>query len=199
MSSDAVASQRPPAGLALAGDVTCLSEGWYACVDAELAGVTGFPTCLDALDAYVTPAALTKAALAGLPVPDWRLAADGFEPPCLIERVGPQPGPALLVRARDERDIDLRRLTRSRDDVFCVQQLPRGVEIVEVRIVAGRTDRADLADWARDVHRVFGLPLMTARLARADGRMLFCGVGPLPASALTEREREWLGSCATQP
>src|SRR5690606_28830490 len=53
----------------LAGDYSYLTTGYYASLDAELAGLKVLPTTADALDAYVVPIAMENAHLAGLAVP----------------------------------------------------------------------------------------------------------------------------------
>src|SRR5690606_41242740 len=68
----------------LSGDYTYLTSGYYASLDAELAGLSVLPTTADALDAYVVPIAMEKARAAGIPVPPCVVVTDRFPPPPLL-------------------------------------------------------------------------------------------------------------------
>ncbi|MDZ7707910.1 MAG: RimK-like ATPgrasp N-terminal domain-containing protein [Trueperaceae bacterium] len=70
--------------LNLHGDYTYLSSGYYASLDAELAGERMLPTPEDALDAYVVPIAADKARRAGIAVPDVTLVTDRFPAPPFV-------------------------------------------------------------------------------------------------------------------
>ena len=104
----------PPStpSLLLSGNYEYLTDGYYECQDAELSGAPGvMPTCADALDAYVVPIALEKAANAGIAVPDWVLTHEYFPVPAVCYGVNPFSRRYAIVRAESERESAAKQLT----------------------------------------------------------------------------------------
>jgi hypothetical protein len=182
----------PPStpSLRLSGDYEYLTEGYYACQDAELAGANALPSCADALDAYVVPIALQKAAKAGVPVPDWVLTNEYFPVPAVCYGVNPFSRKYAVVRSEAEREAAARQLTWNGKYTICCQRISPATELVEFRLVCGRTSSPEFADWADRLFSLFRLPLATVRLLR-NGRLELSAVEILPWRTLTDEERAW--------
>ena len=192
MSSDPDARTSSPAQhVELSGDYEILSEGYYRCQDAELAGENARPACADAADAYVVPIALEKASLAGLPVPEWFFTNEYFPPPCVVYGVNPFSRGYAIVRTEAEREAAARKFSWHRKYVMCCEKIGAETEVVEVRVVRGRTLAPGFDQWAVDASRVFGLPLFTLRLLRDGESVRFSSIAILRAKTLHPAERAW--------
>jgi len=176
----------------VSGNYEYLTEEYYRCQDAELAGGTlPSPTCADALDAYIVPVALEKAAMAGLPVPDWFLTNEYFQPPAVVDAINPFSRRFAVVRSEAECATAAKQLSWNFKYSFCVQRISDATELVEVRMVAGRTEQPDYADWASLVYAVFALPVASIRLLCTGPVVQFSAIGMLPWRTLTATERRW--------
>ena len=176
----------------LSGEYEYMSAGYYACQDAELAGADVLPACADALDAYVVPIALEKAANAGLAVPEWILTHEYFPVPAVCYGVNPLSRRHEVVRDESSRRAVARRLTSNFRYSMCCQLIAPQTEIAEFRMVFGRTESAEFAGWADSVFSVFRVPLATVRLLRG-ARLELSAIEPLPRRVLTPTELAWLG------
>jgi len=177
--------------LLLSGDYEYLTEGYYRCLDAEFApGASPMPTCADALDAYVVPIALEKASKAGLPVPDWVLTNEYFPVPAVCYGVNPFSRKYAVVRTEAEREAAARQLTWNMKYTICCQRITEATQIAEFRMVCGRTEQAEFADWADRIFGIFRVPVATVRLLR-NGRLEFSAVEILPYARLGAVERGW--------
>jgi hypothetical protein len=183
----------PPStpSLLLSGNYEYLTDGYYACQDAELSGAADvMPTCADALDAYVVPIALEKAAKAGVAVPDWVLTHEYFPVPAVCYGVNPFSRRFAVVRDESEREAAAKQLTWNFKYTMCCQRISVATEIAEFRMVGGRTEEAEFADWADRLFGIFRLPVATVRLLR-NGRLEFSAIEILPFKQLTPTERRW--------
>jgi len=174
----------------LSGRYEYMTEGYYACQDAELAGEDAMPTCGDALDAYVVPIALEKAAKAGIPVPAWLLTNEYFPVPAICYGVNPFSRKYAVVKDEASRESEARRLTWNHKYTMCCQSIGATTEIVEFRMVCGRTEQTEFADWAKRLFEVFRVPLATVRLLRG-ARLEFSALEALPFESLAPSERAW--------
>src|SRR5262245_6242881 len=121
--------------LLLSGDYEYMTEGYYTCQDAELAGYSEvLPTCADALDAYVVPIAMEKAAKAGIAVPDWVLTNEYFPVPAVCYGVNPFSRKYAVVREEGEREAVARRLTWNFKYTMCCQSISAATQIAEFRL-----------------------------------------------------------------
>src|SRR5262245_54776262 len=113
----------PPLWIDDTGDYRYLREAYYRSQDAELSGKPMLPSCLEALDAFLTPITLLKASLADIPVPKYRLANDSFSvaAPALVLSV-----PAFRTKYRLVRDSNS--LTAVIDEMSCRQMYPVLIE-----------------------------------------------------------------------
>jgi hypothetical protein len=180
----------PSDSLLLSGGYEYMTEGYYACQDAELAGKDAMPTCADALDAYVVPVALEKAAKAGVAVPEWVLTNEYFPVPAVCYGVNPFSRKYAVVRDETQRESAAKRLTWNFKYTICCQHVTASTEIVEFRMVCGKTEQTEFADWAERLFAIFRVPVATVRLLR-NGRLEFSAIEPLPFKSLTPQEREW--------
>lgn len=179
----------------LVGSYEYMSEGYYACQDAELEGRDAMPTCADALDAYVVPVALEKAAKAGVPVPEWLLTSEYFPVPAVCYGVNPFSRKYAVVRDETSREREARRLTWNHKYTICCQRITASTEVVEFRMVCGKTEQTEFADWAERMFAIFRIPVATVRLLR-NGRLEFSALEILPYKFLTPTERAWARSFA---
>ncbi len=174
----------------LSGDYAYMTAGYYACQDAELAGADALPTCADALDAYVVPIALEKAAKAGLAVPEWILTHEYFPVPAVCYGVNPFSRRHEVVRDESARRAVARRLTGNFRYSMCCQLIAPASEVVEFRMVGGRTASPEFEGWADGVFSVFRVPLATVRMLRG-ARLELSAIEPLPRRLLTPAELAW--------
>lgn len=177
----------------LAGDYTYMTSGYYQSLDAELAGRRVMPTTQEALDGYVVPIALEKARAAGLDVPDYELVTDRFpEPPFLAYPVNPFSSKGELITDAQMLQERRRGLTYTGKYAVLCQRLPHDYRIDVVRSVMGRCLVDEYEGFAREVFRVFRLPLARIRVIVASTAYLLSALEPLPRDALTLREKELL-------
>lgn len=177
----------------LDGDYGYLEDGYYASLDLEAAGEAVVPTTAQALDAYVVPIALVKAAHAGLPVPSYDVVTDRFPaPPLLAYPINP-------FSSRGERldtpaDVAARRkgLTYAGKYAVLCQRLPDGCRVDTLRVVLGRTTVPEYEAYARDLFTCFRLPLVKARVVVTTGAYLLSALEPLPWRSLTPEERAFV-------
>ncbi len=175
----------------LAGDYGYLLVGYYASLDAELAGIHVLPTTGDALDAYVVPLAMERARAAGLPVPPFHFVTDRFPPPPLMAYpINPfsTKGELLL----DAEAIEARRkgLTYTGKYAVLCQEIPDDYRIDVVRVVLGRVLIPEYETLAARLFAAFRLPLMRCRVIVTAGAYLLSAVEPLPFGQLTSDERD---------
>ena len=182
----------------LDGDYGYLEAGYYASLDLEDAGVSAIPTTADALDAYVVPVALVKAAAFGLPVPTSVVATDRLPPPPLLAY------PVNPFSSRGERletlaDIETRKagLTYTGKYAVLCQRLPEGSRVDTLRIVLGRCESAEYTAFARALFACFRLPLMRARVIVTAEAYLLSALEPLPWRSLSAAERSLLEEVGT--
>lgn len=175
------------------GNYEYLTEGYYRCQDAEIEGVPLIrPTCNDALDAYVVPVALEKAALAGLAVPEWYLSNEYFTPPAVVYGVNPFSRKFAVVRTDNERESAAKQLTWNFKYSMCCQRIEAATEIIEIRMVGGQTERGEYADWAYLVHEAFNLPVAAIRLLKTGTLVQLSAIEILPYRTLNAREKRWV-------
>jgi len=185
----------------LDGDYGYLEEGYYRSLDREDAGEQVIPTTAEALDAYVVPVALVKAARHGLPVPSFEVVTDRFPPPPLMA-YPINPFSSRGERLDDQNAIETRRkgLTYTGKYAVLCQRLPDGCRVDMLRVVMGRTTVTEYGAYARDLFVCFRLPLLRARVIVTTSAYLLSAVEPLPWRTLTADERAlveeagtWLG------
>jgi hypothetical protein len=169
----------------LSGDYEYLTEGYYACEEAEDAHTTPFPTCADVLDAYIVPIALERARIAGLPVPAWHLTNDDFEAPAVLYGVNPFARNHLVVRDSAERKGAAAKISRNGKFVMCCEQLPEDADLVAFDMAFGRTPDDRFAGWAADVYRVFRLPMAKVRLMTSQDGSWLSAIERLPKDDLS--------------
>ena len=174
----------------LAGDYTYLTTGYYASLDAELAGLAVLPTTAEALDAYVVPLAMAKAAAAGLPVPEHEVVTDRFpKAPLLAYPVNPFTSKGELLL--DDAAVESRRkgLTYTGKYAVLVQHLPHDHRIDVLRTVLGMSVVPEYEELAARLFEVFRLPLMKVRIVVTTREYLLSAIEPLPFAELTQEER----------
>jgi len=182
----------------LIGDYTYLTDGYYASLDMEQSGGQVAPTAAECLDAYVVPIALTKAEQAGIAVPRSQLVTDRFlAPPIMAYPVNPFSSRGELLP--DAATIELRRkgLTYTGKYAVLCQALPDDFRIDVVRIVLGHTAIPEYGAFAREMWRVFRLPLMKVRTIVVKDAYLLSGIEPLPLRQLTADERSVVEEAGT--
>jgi hypothetical protein len=186
--------------LNLAGDYSYMGAGYYASLDAELAGFKVLPTTADALDAYVVPIALEKARLAGLATPPFDIVTDKFPPlPILAYAINPFSTMVELVTKGDDLAAKFKALTMTGKYATLCQRLPDDYRLDVVRCVLGRTLVREYAELAEKLFATFRLPLMRARVIVSTSDYLFSAIEPLPFDELTLNEKRLLKELSAWP
>lgn len=184
--------------LNLAGDYEYLSAGYYASLDAELAGERMLPTPEEALDAYVVPILLVKASAAGMAVPEATIVTDRFPtPPFLAWPIHPFSSKGEVIL--DAATLEARRggLTYAGKYAVACQRLPADYRLDTIRVVLGGCDVPELAELASEAFRVLRLPLMRLRVIVSADAYLLAAVGPLAFDELTVDERTRIDEVGT--
>jgi len=193
VTTDDVTSRSGSVFRELSGNYEYLTEGYYRCQDAELAGHNRImPRCVDALDAYVVPVALERASQAGIPIPDWYLTNEFFHPPAVVYGVNPFSRKYAVVFTEEERDVAAKQLSWNYKYSVCCQRITPDTEIVDFAMVAGLTARPEFATMARSIFEVFHLPLANVRVLKLGQEIKLSAIELLPKRSLGSREREWL-------
>jgi hypothetical protein len=182
----------------LSGDYTYLTSGYYASLDAELAGMRVLPTTADALDAYVVPIAMEKARLAGIPVPPHEVVTDRFPPPPLLAYpINPFSSRGVLLLDADAVESRRKGLTYTGKYAVLVQHLPGDHRIDVLRLVMGRTHVPEYEELGRQLFEVFRLPLMKVRIVVTTKEYMLSAIEPLPFGELTAEDRAHLEGLGT--
>jgi hypothetical protein len=182
----------------LSGDYTYLTSGYYASLDAELAGMRVLPTTADALDAYVVPIAMEKARLAGIPVPPHEVVTDRFPPPPLLAYpINPFSSRGVLLLDADAVESRRKGLTYTGKYAVLVQHLPGDHRIDVLRLVMGRTHVPEYEEMGRQLFEVFRLPLMKVRIVVTTKEYMLSAIEPLPFGELTAEDRAHLEGLGT--
>lgn len=182
----------------LAGDYSYLTSGYYASLDAELAGLTVLPTTADALDAYVVPIAMEKATHAGIAVPEHEIVTDRFPPaPMLAYPVNPFSWKGELLL--DDAAVESRRkgLTYTGKYAVLVQHLPHDHRIDVLRVVMGRSLVPEYETLARVLFETFRVPLMRVRIVVTPKAYQLSAIEPLRFDELVAEERSCLEGLGT--
>ncbi|MEK6711750.1 MAG: hypothetical protein AABZ64_14350 [Nitrospinota bacterium] len=184
----------------LAGDYNYIESAYYVSQDIEAAGHAVHPTCKEMLDAYVPPLFLEKAKLAGLPVPNYYVTNDFFEPPVIVDTINPFMYRQMVVLKENMQRRVAKSLTRNFTYAICCQELPERARVGYFRAVLGECGAGRHRKLAAKVWETFRLPLAEVRvIILPGGEILLSGVDPLPYLKLTARERTRLNRVVRWP
>lgn len=174
----------------LAGDYSYMSSAYYASLDAELKGERVAPTTAEALDAYVVPLAMERAARADIAVPSYELVTERFPPPPFMAY------PVNPFTSKGELIVDLPTLEERRKGLtytgkyaVLVQRLPEDYRIDVVRTVLGKTLVPEYEMFAQRLFEAFRLPLFKARVIVSSRAYLLSAIEPLTRDELTLNEK----------
>jgi hypothetical protein len=177
----------------LAGDYDYLTDGYYVSQEAEVSGEPVHPTCEEVLDAYIAPLFLERARGNGLPIPEYYLTNDWFEPPVLIDTVNPFMNRQRIVRSPRQQEKAARSLTRNYTYAICCQELLPGARVRHFQAVLGWSGAVRFRPLAAAVWGVFRIPIARVRVIEQGGRdPQLSGLWPLPWRRLGERERRYV-------
>ncbi len=173
----------------LHGDYSYLTEGYYLSLDADGHGRDALPTPMEAIEAYVVPLALEKARLGGLPVPDYSISNDQFEPPVIAYPVNPFSTKCEVIQTLDEAEAKVRSLTLNFKYAFVCQAMPSDCRIDTCRCVIGKSMTREYDAFAAKAFEVFRLPLMRIHVIVTPESYLFSAISPLERDSLTLGEK----------
>lgn len=176
----------------LDGDYSYLGDGYYRSLEAEHEGLTAIPTAREALDAYVVPLALQKAAAGGLAVPRWEIANDttvAFPPPVVIYPINPWQDEGRVVDGPAQLEDVIKSLSMSGKYPMVCQALPPDSRVDTLRLVLGRCLKPEYRDLAERLWRIFRLPLARVKIIVTAGDYLFSAIEPLEREELTQNEK----------
>ncbi len=177
--------------LNILGDYRYLSEGHYGSLEAEISGVRVYPTIKEALDAYVVPLCMQRAEAAGIPVPEYYITNDTFEPPCIVYPINPfMKKHSVVYKAGHVKRI-ARSMTRNFKYAMCVQRIDDDAAIREYKCVLGTTTCEEISGISSRVWELFHLPICKLRIIE-DGKLMLSSIEPLQLQELGSRELKLL-------
>ncbi len=184
----------------LSGDYTYLDPGYDLSQDQQAASNPVHPTCREALDAYVVPVLLERARFARIPVPDYVVSNDYFEPPALVYPINPFMTKSSEVWKSGHQDDISKSQTRNYTYAICCQKLPEGAKVVTFRAVLGYTAKPGHRPLAAAIWQSLRIPLArVVAILPKEGDLMLSAIRPLPAKELTSRECKHLDSILTWP
>ena len=176
----------------LDGDYSYLSDGYYRSLEAEHEGLLALPSPQDALDAYVVPLALTKAASAGLATPQWEIVNDlslSMPPPVMVYPVNPYQDEGKVANDASELREVIKTLSMSGKYAMVCQSMPPDSRVDTIRLVLGRSLKPEYQELAEKLWQVFHLPLARVRIIVTEKAYLFSAISPLEKEELTQNEK----------
>lgn len=176
----------------LDGDYSYLGDGYYRSLEAEHEGLQAIPTPGEALDAYVVPLALQKAAAAGIAVPRWEIVNDstfGFPPPVVIYPINPWQDEGRVVESSAQLEDAIKSLSMSGKYPMVCQELPPDSRVDTLRLVLGHCLKPEFRDLADRLWRIFRLPLARVKVIVTADAYLFSAIEPLEREELTQNEK----------
>ena len=176
----------------LEGDYSYLTDGYYKSMEAEHEGLIALPSPSEALDAYVVPLALGKAAAAGINVPEWEIANDntmGFDPPLIAYPVNPFQSMGQVIADNASLGEAVKSLTMSGKYAMVIQDMQPDSRVDTLRLVLGKCLKPEYAELAQDIWKTFRIPLARVKIIVTEKKYLFSAIEPLPKSELTQNEK----------
>jgi len=179
------------------GDYTYLTDGYYKSMDCELSELKVRPTTEEALDAYVVPLAMRKAALNNIQIPECEIITDKLIPPVLAYPVNPFSSKFEVITEREDLNKKLKTLTMSGKYAVICQKLPDDYRIDVIRCFLGMSLEEEYNEFAMNIFRVFKLPLMKIRAIVTADKYLFSAIEPLLYEELTLKEKKKIEEMGT--
>jgi RimK-like ATPgrasp N-terminal domain len=168
-------------------------SGYYDSLDAELSKLEVIPSTQEALDAYVVPIAMEKAKLNGLAVPQYEIIIDKLPPPPMMAYpVNPFFSKGELITEKE--NLEQRRKALSMTGKYAVlcQKLVGDYRVDVVRCIMGKTLNDAYEDFAKEVFRIFRIPLMRIRVIVVAKEYQLSAIETLPYDDLTLNEKKLL-------
>jgi hypothetical protein len=173
----------------LAGYYGYLETAYYNSQDTEAEGKEIHPTCREIMDCSVVPIFLERARLEGLPVPDFYVTNEYFEPPVIIDPINPFMSRHSIVLKSGHQDRVAKSLTRNYTYAICCQELPPGAKIGSFRSILGWCPQSRYQSLSREIWRIFRMPLAHVRvIILTDGDVMVSRLLSLPFRKLTSNE-----------
>jgi hypothetical protein len=176
----------------LEGDYSYLSDGYYRSMEAEHEGLRAVPTCEEALDAYVVPLALAKAAAAGIPTPEWEIANDTLttiKPPLIAYPINPFQDEGQVITDIPGLAEGIKSLTMTGKYAVVCQRMPPDSRLDTLRLVLGRCTKPEFKALAEKLWQTFHLPLARVKIIVTEREYLFSAISPLREDELTLGEQ----------
>ena len=176
----------------LDGDYSYLTDGYYRSLEGEHEGRLTIPTPQDALDAYVVPLALTRAAAHGLGTPQWEIINDNtisFQPPILLYPINPYMDEGQVVSDATGLGEAVKSLSMSGKYAMVCQHMPPDSRVDTVRLVLGQCLKPEYQELAAKLWTTFHLPLARVRIIVTEREHLFSAISPLKKEELTQNEK----------
>lgn len=176
----------------LEGDYSYLSDGYYRSMEAEHEGLRAVPTCEEALDAYVVPLALAKAAAAGIRTPEWEIANDTLttiKPPLIAYPVNPFQDEGQVITDIPGLAEGIKSLTMTGKYAVVCQRMPPDSRVDTLRLVLGRCTKPEYKTLAEKLWQTFHLPLARVKIIVTEREYLFSAIAPLREDELTLGEQ----------
>ncbi len=179
----------------LTGSYDYLESGYYASQEMEAEGKIIHPTCKEILDSSVVPVFLERARQEGLPVPEYYITNEYFEPPVIVDSINPFMTRQSVVLKSGHQERVAKSLTRNYTYAICCQILPPGARISEFRSVMGWCTKSRYLPLSQEVWRIFRMPLVLVRvIILEDGSLMLSRLQELPSNKLFPSELRYIES-----
>ena len=176
----------------LSGDYRYLTDGYYRSMQAEHEGLIALPGPQEAIDAYVVPLALAKAAAAGIDVPRWEIAndePDAFPLPVLCYPINPFQTDGQVITDPSALVETTKSLTMTGKYAMVCQEMLPDSRLDTLRLVLGRCLKPEYRELAARLWEVFHLPLARVKVIVTEDRYRFSAIEPLKREELTQNEK----------
>ncbi len=179
----------------LEGDYSYLTDGYYRSMEAEHEGLLAIPSPAEALDAYVVPLALQKAAAAGIAVPTWEISNDSsasFPPPFLAYPINPFQSTGQVVADNAAISEAIKSLTMSGKYAVVFQDMEPNSRVDTLRLVLGECLKPEYKELALKIWHTFRIPIARVKIIVTETQYKFSAIEPLKKEELTQNEKSIL-------
>jgi hypothetical protein len=181
----------------LTNDYRYLKTGYYVSLHAEVLGSNVIPSCENIIDSSRTPILLLRAQRAKIPTIPF-LVTDSVKKimeevgfPVVVFAVNPFIYQGFQV-AKNKSALYRAMKSLGMNYKFTVCAQPLKGELLSVKSVFGKCDLPDdqIRELTQKVYELFGIPLCTLHVQKAEDKAFLCGLEPLKETELSKADLE---------